>query len=62
MVCSRQTAAMQLVPTGGFIENQKPTDVTDYNKHKAGLDLFEQKWRRKLAFLCITMTLCPECA
>jgi hypothetical protein len=51
----------------------KPLAVADYNKHKAGVDLFDQrlsygalehntvKWWRKLAFHCIIMVISYAC-
>jgi hypothetical protein len=51
----------------------KPLAVVDCNKHKAGVDLFDQrlsygalehktvKWWRKLAFHCIIMAVSNAC-
>ncbi|XP_046986051.1 piggyBac transposable element-derived protein 4-like [Schistocerca americana] len=73
MISTRHTSSMLPVATREGNEKLKPVAVLDYNKHKAGVDLFDQrlsygaldhktvKWWRKLAFHCIIMAVSNGC-
>ncbi|XP_047112014.1 piggyBac transposable element-derived protein 4-like [Schistocerca piceifrons] len=73
MISTRHTVTMQSARTGRAMEKLKRAAVVDYNKNKAGVDLFDQrllywaldhktvKWWRKLAVHCIIMAASKGC-
>ncbi|XP_047103633.1 piggyBac transposable element-derived protein 4-like [Schistocerca piceifrons] len=73
MISTRHTSSMLPVATREGNEKLKPVAVLDYNKHKAGVDIFDQrlsygaldhktvKWWRKLAFHGIIIAVSNGC-
>jgi hypothetical protein len=73
MLSSRHNAQITKTSNRQGKEKIKPLAVADYNKHRAGVDFFDQrlsygalehktvKWWRKLAFHCIIMAVSNAC-